>query len=391
MFKCPKGTADLTGVEYNRLRYVTSVLETLFQEFGGRPLETPVFERTDVLLGKYGEEAETKLVYNLEDQGGERLSLRYDLTVPFVRYCTQNRVNKMRRYSIGKVYRRDQPSAGRYREFYQADFDILGESGNEVSDAVVLKVVTEGLKRLGIDDYTILYNYTGNLRAMLNDVPEDNFKNVCSTVDKLDKMAFDDLVDEFRSKGVTDVERLRELLSSDEIIDAVSSQANDKLLQVCSLWNVNRLKFAPYLARGLDYYNGLVFEVKLGSCASSIVSGGRYDGLIPNRTLIGVSFGVSRMLSLLPTLGARDETTERYYVTTLGDVSEMTKLEVVEWVRLNLGPVDFDADAKQRKLSKVLSSCDCDYVVIVAEEEWKERKLIVRDMKTKEQRIVSCG
>ncbi len=122
-----KGCMDYWDKSYQRLDNYKKILEEIFIFNGGIPLETPVFENKLVLMNKYGEEAETKLVFNLMEEGGEPLTLRYDHTVPFVRFVKENGIQKIRRYSIGKVYRRDQPqiSKGRLREFYQADFDIL--------------------------------------------------------------------------------------------------------------------------------------------------------------------------------------------------------------------------------------------------------------------------
>lgn len=192
-------------------------IEEIFQKHGAQALDTPVFELTEVLTGKYGEES--KLIYDLTDQGGEQLSLRYDLTVPLARYLAMNKITNFKRYHIGKVYRRDSPriAQGRYREFYQCvcagyalflfgelflylksnfgfysqqDFDIVGTYDRMLPDVECVKVTSEILKSLDIGDFQIKLNH----RALLNGlftvcgVPEEKFKSICSTVDKLDKV-----------------------------------------------------------------------------------------------------------------------------------------------------------------------------------------------------------
>ena len=169
MYKTAKGTKDLTGEEFYRVKFLIDIAEELFIANGGLPLDTPIFERTDVLLGKYGEEAETKLIYKLADQGGEDLSLRYDLTIPFVRYIKEHGIKKMRRYSIGKVYRRNQPNPrqGRLREFYQADFDIVGGKQDDMlTEATLLNIVARFMSKLNLK-YKILINDVRNLQTIL--------------------------------------------------------------------------------------------------------------------------------------------------------------------------------------------------------------------------------
>lgn len=389
LFKCPKGTTDVCGEKHEQLAHVLKTLESLFVSYGGIPLETPVFERYDVLMGKYGEEADTKLIYELADGGGERLALRYDHTLPFVRYAIENHINKMRRYTIGKVYRRDQPSTARFREFYQADFDILGEdSTSMLCEATLFKMIYEGLRAFHIEDFTIHYNYTQNLRAMLTKVgvSDENFKPTCAIIDKLDKQTFDELEIEFcKYMSKESLGELEKLLK-EETITPECVKMDELLREATHVWGCPG-KFMPSLARGLDYYNGLIFEVKIGK-GPSIVSGGRYDGLVPGNTLIGVSFGVSRIMALCDITYPKPSL-EKVFITTLGNISHVDKLTIIEWARKKWPCVLYDTSEKQRKLSKVLADCkDISHVIIIAETEWKDGYVILKNLVDRTQKNV---
>lgn len=146
--KCAKGTRDMNPKQMKIREMVFKIIRDVFKKHGAEEIDTPVFELKETLMGKYGEES--KLIYDLEDQGGELLSLRYDLTVPFARYVALNRIDQIKRYHIAKVYRRDNPqmSKGRYREFYQCDFDIAGSYAPMIPDAEVLALFNETLTKL---------------------------------------------------------------------------------------------------------------------------------------------------------------------------------------------------------------------------------------------------
>ena len=198
---------------------VFAAIKRVFKRHGGVEIDTPVFELKEVLTGKYGEDS--KLIYDLADQGGELLSLRYDLTVPFARFLAMNSVGNIKRYHIAKVpsptsphlsrpppravfiycfitprclqvYRRDQPqlNRGRYREFYQCDFDVAGSYSPMVPDAEVITVATEILSSLPVGPFLIKLNHRKLLDAIFEicGVPAEKFRPICSAVDKLDKV-----------------------------------------------------------------------------------------------------------------------------------------------------------------------------------------------------------
>lgn len=315
-------------------------LSDVFERHGGQELDTPVFELQEILSGKYGEDS--KLIYDLQDQGGELCSLRYDLTVPFARWLAMNsNYPQVSRYQIAKVYRRDQPvvSRGRYREFYQCDFDIAGEYEPMTTDAEILLIIVEAFEALQMD-ITIKINHRRILDGMfaVAGVSEDKIRAISSAVDKLDKLSWGEVKQEMvEQKGlpesvadqigqfVRNRGNLAEILGSlkaDEKLAAnedVKSGINDmaRLLSYLEAYDIaDKVSFDLSLARGLDYYTGVFFEVvtslpnakEAGTNkepqVGSIAAGGRYDKLVgmycdrdvPN---VGVSFGVERIYTIL--------------------------------------------------------------------------------------------
>ncbi|KFB46692.1 hypothetical protein ZHAS_00014687 [Anopheles sinensis] len=329
--KTPKGTRDYGPAEaVLRQRLLDRVIQ-VFRRHGAATLDTPVFELRSVLTGKYGDDS--KLIYDLKDQGGEPLALRYDLTVPFARYLAMNNVRQMKRYHIAKVYRRDNPQVthGRYREFYQCDFDIAGTYDPMLPDAECIKVVAEILTELDVGDFTVKLNHRRLLDGVFEvcGVPKDKFRTVCSSVDKLDKMPWDTVRREMiEEKGLDErtVDQigcyvsecggieLLDRLSSDGQLNAIEGAMRALadirlLLQYCAIFKVSeRISFDLSLARGLDYYTGVIFEAVLKDTpdeVGSVAGGGRYDDLVgmfnPKRTkvpCVGVSIGIERLFSI---------------------------------------------------------------------------------------------
>ncbi|KAJ0380831.1 hypothetical protein COL922a_013988 [Colletotrichum nupharicola] len=190
--KTPKGTRDWMGTDMILREQIFSAITEVFKRHGGTQLDTPVFELKEILAGKYGEDS--RLIYDLADQGGEDCALRYDLTVPFARWLAMNTtVQHIKRFHIAKVYRRDQPAVakGRMREFYQCDFDIAGTYDAMIPDAEVLRIVVEVFEALKMRDYiTIKLNHRKILDGLFAacGVPEDKIRSISSAVDKLDKV-----------------------------------------------------------------------------------------------------------------------------------------------------------------------------------------------------------
>lgn len=342
--KTPKGTRDY-GPESMALRQqIFDKVIAVFKKHGAETIDTPVFELKEVLTGKYGEDS--KLIYDLKDQGGEILALRYDLTVPFARFVGMGNVFNIKRYHIAKVYRRDNPSMtkGRYREFYQCDFDIAGTYDPMLPDAECVKVVVEILSELDIGDFVVKLNHRKLLDGMFEacGVPAEKFRTICSSVDKLDKTPWAEVRKEMIDEKGLDApiaDRIGEyvqLSGGEELVDKLAGDENLSkiktamegiedmrlLLRFCQIFGVkDKVSFDLSLARGLDYYTGVIYEAVLKSeptpatngankdeevSVGSVAGGGRYDNLVgmfnPKRKqvpCVGVSIGVERIFSIL--------------------------------------------------------------------------------------------
>ncbi|CAI0556304.1 unnamed protein product [Linum tenue] len=327
--KLPKGTRDFSKEQMTIREKAFSIIADVFKRHGATALDTPVFELRETLMGKYGEDS--KLVYDLADQGGELCSLRYDLTVPFARYVAMNGITSFKRYQIAKVYRRDNPAKGRYREFYQCDFDIAGQYEEMGPDFEVIKILTELLNELDIGDYEVKLNHRKLLDGMLEicGVPSEKFRTICSSIDKLDKQSFEQVKKEMvEEKGLSAVtadkigtfvkERgsPKELLlklkqeGSDFLLNASSKRALDELDILFEALDrskcISKVVFDLSLARGLDYYTGVIYEAvfKGTTQVGSIAAGGRYDNLIgmfgtKQVPAVGVSLGIERVFAIM--------------------------------------------------------------------------------------------
>jgi histidyl-tRNA synthetase len=400
MYKIPKGCIDYYGDYYEKFNYLKNIVTDVFETNGAKYLDTPVFELKSVLMNKYGEEAEEKLIYDISDNGGEKLSLRYDLTIPFIRHIKENRITKMRRYSIGKVYRRDAPNIkhGRFREFYQTDFDILGEdSTNMMSECTIFDMIVEIMKKLSINDYTIYINHTDNLKAMLIEkvaIPENDIKNICSAIDKLDKCEFIDIIPELCSKGLNNEQiiLLEECLQNNTIFSNVAQDSINTIKYIANIWGFSeRIIFTNKLARGLDYYNGIIFEVKVNHL-SSIMAGGRYDNIIPCTSIIGFSIGLTRILTLNLLDSAFSELKDAwnpvYNLIFLNEVSIEKRLYIINWCKKNISKKNYlkYSDANDRNLSRKLTKCIKQYekyFIVISEEKIINNETLLQDLENK--------
>ncbi|KAH6781630.1 Class II aaRS and biotin synthetases superfamily protein [Perilla frutescens var. frutescens] len=330
--KLPKGTRDFSKEQMAIREKAFAIIVEVFKRHGGMALHTPVFELKEVVTGKYGEDS--KLIYDLADQGGELCSLRYDLTVPFVRYVAMNGLTSFKRYQIAQAYRRDNPSKGRYREFYQCDFDIAGQFEKMGPDFEVIKILTELLDELGIGDYEVKLNHRKLLDGMLVicGVPQEKFRTICSSIDKLDKQSFEQVKREMvEEKGLAEETAdkigsfVKQRGSPMELLSQLKKEGSEflsngesnlalneleilfKALQKAKF--INKVVFDLSLARGLDYYTGVIFEAvfKGGTQVGSIAAGGRYDNLIgmfgrKQVPSVGVSLGIERVFVIMEQL-----------------------------------------------------------------------------------------
>lgn len=344
VLKTPKGTQDYGPTQMAIREKVFKTIVDVFQKHGAVELATPVFELKETLTGKYGDDS--KLIYDIADQGGELLSLRYDLTVPFARYVAMNKIEKIKRYHIARVYRRDNPAMtkGRYREFFQCDIDIAGQYDPLIPDAECVKIVYEILSNLEIGEFCIKLNHRKLLDGIFAvcGVPDCQFRTICSSVDKLDKTPWEEVKNEMvKEKSLAEdvadkIYEYVQLKGGMELVDTLLQNevlcANKSakqgledmklLLKYCDLFNVmDKVSFDLSLARGLDYYTGVIYEAVMTSLpeemmkaaageqqvgVGSVAGGGRYDDLVgmfaakgKKVPCVGVSIGIERVFSIM--------------------------------------------------------------------------------------------
>ena len=301
-----KGFRDFLGADARLRNWLISVFRTTFEAYGFAPLETPALEYEDLLLGKYGSEAD-KLLYAFEDRGGRRVALRYDQTVPTARVVAQHKNTltfPYKRYQIQPVWRADKPQKGRWREFYQCDIDIIGTK-SILADAEILSVVSSVFAALEMP-VKIKINDRQALMSLIKSVGihESNVLSVIQTLDKLDKKSSDEVVTELREKGI-DAEICEKLFTS--INEAKPPDSIIQIITLAKTLGVSEeiIEFAPALARGLDYYTGMIFEVQIpGYMAGSVGGGGRYDNLLGQLVgmetpAVGMAFGFDRLVDAI--------------------------------------------------------------------------------------------
>lgn len=323
MFEPVKGTRDFPPDIKILRKEIFDKVEEIFRRFGYDPIETPIVEYWDTLKGKYGEEAEKKLIWRFRLPFSDReYALRYDHTVPLARFYSRFQFKlPFKRYVIDRVYRYDEPQRSRYREFYQADYDIVGSDFPE-SDAEVILVADKVLSELGFKDYKIRINDRGILDELfINylEIEREKINKVYNAIDKLDKIGI---------KGVKkELEKILDKEKVDKIIELISLKGEEALNKINSIFEIKNWKnyfyktridylykvlelvnsknilFDLSLVRGLDYYTGIVFEGNIGEEKISVAGGGRYDNLIgiflgKRIPAVGGSIGIERVIDI---------------------------------------------------------------------------------------------
>ena len=342
----PTGTRDFSGDELRRRDAALASIKRTFGVCGFEPLETPAFERIEVLTGKYGEDE--RLIFRIAKRGVDRdtgepdLALRYDHTVPLARFVASQRSatdRVLRSYQIGPVWRADRPARGRFREFVQCDVDIVG-STSWLADADVLLTVNQALRDLGLTDFAIHLNSRKALMGLMLAycIPTDLGALFVSTIDKLQRMGPDRVAATMRASGIpgSSVDQFEADQQSGDPAAAVGERLTASDIGRTGLSEVRGLEdlaspslqagtmcFDPYLARGLDYYTGPIFEVfaRHGEEGPlSIASGGRYDDLIGSLSgrptpACGASLGFERLMPLIKDPSTPQERTTQVLVT----------------------------------------------------------------------------
>ena len=385
--KTPKGTRD-SDPNTERLRQeILKDCERIFALFDAKRMDTPSFELYDILI----KEKEDKEIFILENKkdSGEKCGLRYDLTVPFSRYVKMNNIKYMKRYQIGKVFRRDKPSPGRYREFTQCDYDCLGNNNSTLTDIETLQILNMLFKNLkekfNLPNYIIRINSREILQDIMikSGIPEDLFSTICSSIDKLDKCDWKEVSIEMSNKGLSEksINILQNILFGNEKID---TESIDKILKLDI-----PVKLDLTLARGLSYYSGLIFEVVLQDQKSlSISGGGRYDNLcgIP---CIGFSLGIDRIIDYVKYDFSQ---TIKVYVVEMNkqNKNEITdyRMKIAMTLRENNIPTSTSIKNKTVVKKEIAYASDdkIPYVILIGEEEYNTNTILIKNLETKEQK-----
>jgi histidyl-tRNA synthetase len=292
----PKGFRDIAPELAIKRRKTINKIAIVLEEAGFVPIETPTIEFSDILEGKYGEEE--RLIYKFTDRGDRNLALRYDLTVPLARFIASNQQliakDPFSRYQLGQVFRGENPQAGRYREFTQLDFDTVGSKDIE-EDARIVATAVKAARAVGVSKATMAINDRKNFEG----VPIE----VVRAIDKIHKVGKEGVKKELTEKGLTKSQiesYLKKLLTPKKSADF---EKLTEILKTKSMEEGKEFFLDESLARGLDYYTGLIFELKIEGDmkAPSLGAGGRYDNLIGTFTkkdipAVGFSFGVDRLI-----------------------------------------------------------------------------------------------
>ena len=436
-----KRTRDFSPEEMAKRNYIFDTIREVYKLFGYKQIETPAMESLSTLMGKYGEEGD-KLLFKILNSGdylagitddelaeknSSRLTtkisekgLRYDLTVPFARYVVMHRNEitfPFKRYQIQPVWRADRPQKGRYREFFQCDADVVG-SDSLINEVELLQIIDEVFRRLKIRVCIKLNN-----RKILSGIAEiigepEKIVDITVAIDKLDKIGLEKVNEELESKGISveaieklqpiillecdntsKLETLKESLSASEIglkgvkeIEFILNKA--KLLNIAS-----EVELDLTLARGLNYYTGAIIEVKaLDVQIGSITGGGRYDNLtgifgLPNVSGVGISFGADRIFDVLNQLELYPEDSTqgtKVLFVNFGNAEEDYILPIIAQLRgRGISSEIYPEAAKMKKQMSYADSNKIPYVVIVGEDEMRERKVTLKNMQSGDQQLLT--
>ncbi|MDU5806556.1 MAG: histidine--tRNA ligase [Peptoniphilus harei] len=397
------------------------IIRKNFEKHGFLPIDTPVIEKSEVLLAKGGGETE-KQIYRFS-KGDTDMSLRFDLTVPLARYTVEH-MNDLsfpfKRYQIGKVYRGEKAQKGRFREFYQCDIDTIGMGElSLVNDAEFPVVIFHTFKELGFTDFTIHLNNRKILKGFFSSLGIEDSMNVLRTVDKLDKIGEESVLEELGENGIgrDSGEKILEFIKIDGSVDEILEQLRelkiedeifleglDELTQVIGYMrdfgiDEDCFDIDLKIARGLDYYTGTVYETTLDNYPKigSVCSGGRYEDLASyytDKTLpgVGISIGLSRLfyqLNEAKIISSEEKSLVDLLIIPMDDcIHDGIKLlsELREkGVRVSV----YTEFAKLKKKFKYADQTKVDYVIVLGEEEIKTRKYSLKDMKTGDQEEVT--
>ena len=440
----PKGTRDFSPTEVTKRNYIFSTIKQVFEIYGFQPIETPSFENSETLMGKYGEEGD-RLIFKILN-GGDYLSkvdeallaskdslkitpkisekaLRYDLTVPFARYVVQHQNEiefPFKRYQMQPVWRADRPQKGRFREFFQCDADVVGSKGlwQEVEFVQLYDAVFSKLKLVGT---TIKLNNRKILAGIAEIIgAKDKLIDFTVALDKLDKIGAEGVTNEMLTKGISAeaIEKVKPLFSFNgsnqeklNQLQELLSESEEGLQGVEDLrFVVNniealglqsaKLELDVTLARGLNYYTGAIYEVSApeGVNMGSIGGGGRYDDLtgifgLKDVSGVGISFGLDRIYLVLEELNLFDEVElpkPKVLFINFGEIEAAYCMKaLVELRKNNVKSELYPENAKMKKQLNYANKREIPFVVLVGTAEIENNKYTLKNMQTGDQHL--CG
>lgn len=437
----PKGTRDFSPVEMAKRNYIFNTIREMFYRYGFQQIETPSMENLSTLMGKYGEEGD-KLLFKIQNSGDyfsgltdeELLSrnaaklaskfcekgLRYDLTVPFARYVVMHRDEitfPFKRFQIQPVWRADRPQKGRYREFYQCDADVVG-SNSLLNEVELVQMIDAVFQKFGIR-VSIKINNRKILTGIAEIIGEaDKIVDITVAIDKLDKIGLDNVNAELASKGIPQeaidklqpiillsgsneekIATLKDVLAASETGLKGVEESEFILKTIAGLGIQSEVELDLTLARGLNYYTGAIFEVKaLDVQIGSISGGGRYDNLtgvfgMEGMSGVGISFGADRIYDVLNQLDLYPKEavngTQLLFVN-FGEAEAAYVLPVLAQVRAAGIRAEIYPDAaKMKKQMSYANAKMVPFVAIVGENEMKEGKVMLKNMASGEQSLVT--
>ncbi|HRG83957.1 MAG TPA: histidine--tRNA ligase [Chitinophagaceae bacterium] len=440
----PQGTRDFGPAVVRKRNYILQTIRTVFELYGFQPLETPAMENLDTLMGKYGEEGD-KLIFKILNNGldnkekeaqirsdfekvleGKNVkgiterALKYDLTIPFARYVAMNHAQlsfPFKRYQVQPVWRADRPQKGRYREFYQCDADVVG-SRSLLNETELALIYHEVFNRLGLTGYDLRINHRQVLAALAEVCGgADQLTNITVAIDKLDKIGIEKVKEELSARGLTSeqiniIEQYlgikgsnEEILSGLEKILGHTESGKSGIAEMRTVLEQLKdqqlnIQTDPTLARGLNYYTGLIFEAKAPATVSigSIGGGGRYDDLtglfgvagIPG---VGISFGVDRIYDVLEELQLFPEDLQistRVLFFNLGTSESKKAFELAQMLRARGISAELYHEAtKFDKQFKYAEKKNIPYVIIIGEKELELGSCNIKTLASGKQETIS--
>lgn len=432
--KPPSGTRDFLPADVIVRRHVTGIIRETYERYGFAPLETPALERLDVLTGKYGDEGD-QLMFKVLKRGKKLpalqpdldpnaltdLALRYDLTVPLARVVAAHHGQLpkfFKRYQIQPVWRADRPQRGRFREFYQCDVDFAGTT-SVVAEATVISAVRDALGALGFSDFVVHVNDRRVLTGLMEvaDIKEELRGPALVAIDKLDKVGVEGVNRELREAGLDEaaIEALNQTVLAESFglealtaafggVSETGTAGADTLSTLFALLGASdsgagTVRFDASLARGLSYYTGPIFEIRIDGMAGSIGGGGRYDGLVgmfrgTQIPSVGFSLGLERILVVMEDRGMSPDGTlpPDLYIAQLDADTVPDCFQLAQAVRQAGFRVDMHPEkAKLGKQFAYAESLGARFVALYGKREKEAGEAQVKDLKSGDQHAVPVG